>query len=67
MQLWVLLVANPVSQVRIGDEVLDSSWMSELKVLLLVHLDLLLAIHVINKLELRAPVSLILNVEELAW
>jgi hypothetical protein len=67
MQLWVLLVANPVSQVRIGDEVLDSSWMSELQVLLLVHLNLLLAIHVINKLELWAPVSLILNIEELAW
>ena len=45
---------------------LDSSWVGELQVLLLVHLDLLLAIHMIHKLKLWAPVSLILNVEELA-
>ena len=66
MQIRVLLVADPVSEVRIGDEVLNSSWVGELQVLLLVHLDFLLAIHMIHKLKLWAPVSLVLNVEELA-
>ena len=65
MQILDIFISLPVEQVRIGDEVLDSARMCQFEIFRFILLDLLLSRDVILQLKTWAPVSFILNVEEL--
>ena len=60
-----LFISNPVCQVSIWNEMLDSSRVCQLKILRLILLNLLLSSNMVFKFETRTPVSFILNVKEL--
>ena len=65
MHVLNVFIPLPVKNVRIGDKVLDSSRVCQLKVLRFVLLNLLLSREVVLKLKTWAPVSFVLNIEEL--